>query len=639
MSTSIDSVKCGIVAFDSAMRRAMICWIREGSSTVTSPLPVSPAGALSASGAFSSAAGCSAPSGPAGSASRAFGSSPSAPSFSAFAPAPDAAASTSALTIRPPGPVPSIFERSMSCSRAMRRATGAPFARPPLPSAAGARSASAVASPPPSRSPSDSARGWASSASSACSSSSASGSSSCSSASGSSSGSSPSPSSSASSSEVFVAVPPPSEESSSPSALASFSDSSCPPPSDDPPPPSPMRAMTSPTASVAPSSATISSVPSASASYVIVALSVSISTSSSPFETSSPSALSHLRIVPSSMESDRRGIVMSGIARDATKRQTTAAPASRGSCRRSCKRVRRSGGDELALGAQPVLHRVRARTEEVQLVRAQGDLVVRHGLGRGGPLTGARLDGAAHALGRGGLRGGGVLRHGSCPFVRSSVLTPGTRRTRTSPRVRAARPKSCARGYVPQRMAAADLDPGRALADLRALRELTGDDRGAQRVAWTDTWAEGRAWLRERLGELPLDVDADEAGNLWAVLPGASAETVVLGSHVDSVPAGGWLDGALGVLAGLEVLRALAAAGEPPVTVALVDWADEEGARFGHSLLGSSAAAGLLDAGAARALRDRDGVALSDALAEHGVELERMPIAAEERPALAAYLE
>ncbi|HEV8269006.1 MAG TPA: M28 family peptidase, partial [Thermoanaerobaculia bacterium] len=120
-------------------------------------------------------------------------------------------------------------------------------------------------------------------------------------------------------------------------------------------------------------------------------------------------------------------------------------------------------------------------------------------------------------------------------------------------------------------MAAADLDPGRALADLRALRELTEDERGAQRVAWTETWAKARAWLRERLGELPLEVDVDEAGNLWAVLQGARAETVVIGSHVDSVPDGGWLDGALGVLGGLEVLRAIAAREErPPVTLALV---------------------------------------------------------------------
>src|SRR3954454_5687491 len=94
-------------------------------------------------------------------------------------------------------------------------------------------------------------------------------------------------------------------------------------------------------------------------------------------------------------------------------------------------------------------------------------------------------------------------------------------------------------------MAAADLDPARALADLRALRELTEDDRGAQRVAWTDTWARARAWLGERLGALPVTVETDEAGQLWAVLPGAREETVVLGSHLDSVPDGGWLDGAL----------------------------------------------------------------------------------------------
>jgi acetylornithine deacetylase/succinyl-diaminopimelate desuccinylase-like protein len=97
---------------------------------------------------------------------------------------------------------------------------------------------------------------------------------------------------------------------------------------------------------------------------------------------------------------------------------------------------------------------------------------------------------------------------------------------------------------------AADLDPARAVADLRALRELTGDERGAQRLAWTDTWARARAWLRERLAELPVEVDADEAGNLWARLPGASERTVLLGSHVDSVPDGGWLDGALGCSAG-----------------------------------------------------------------------------------------
>jgi N-carbamoyl-L-amino-acid hydrolase len=184
------------------------------------------------------------------------------------------------------------------------------------------------------------------------------------------------------------------------------------------------------------------------------------------------------------------------------------------------------------------------------------------------------------------------------------------------------------------------LDPARTVAELRALAELTADERGAQRVAWGPMWREARAWLRERLDELPVQISRDAAGNTWATLPGRSDRLLALGSHLDSVPDGGWLDGALGVLAGLEVLRALAARSEPPALgVTLVDWADEEGARFGHSLLGSSAAAGLLDAGGAASLRDRDGVALADALAENDVELAGMNAAADQRPDLAAYLE
>jgi hypothetical protein len=65
------------------------------------------------------------------------------------------------------------------------------------------------------------------------------------------------------------------------------------------------------------------------------------------------------------------------------------------------------------------------------------------------------------------------------------------------------------------------------------------------------------------------------------------------------VPGGGWLDGCLGVLAGLEVLRRARASGKPPLTLHLVDWADEEGARFGRSLAGSAASAGTLDAAGA----------------------------------------
>ncbi|HWF49719.1 MAG TPA: M28 family peptidase, partial [Solirubrobacteraceae bacterium] len=112
-------------------------------------------------------------------------------------------------------------------------------------------------------------------------------------------------------------------------------------------------------------------------------------------------------------------------------------------------------------------------------------------------------------------------------------------------------------------------DPARLLGDLRSLAALTATDRGAQRVAWTDTWARAREWERSLLAELPVEVEVDEAGNMWAVLPGERAETLILGSHIDSVPDGGWLDGALGLLGGLEVLRGIAAAGRPPLTVKL----------------------------------------------------------------------
>ena len=147
-------------------------------------------------------------------------------------------------------------------------------------------------------------------------------------------------------------------------------------------------------------------------------------------------------------------------------------------------------------------------------------------------------------------------------------------------------------------------DAARVVDDLRRLAARTGGPEGSRRLAWTPDWLEARAVLREELRTLPVDVDTDAAGNLWAVLPGASPAMLVVGSHLDSVPKGGWLDGALGVMAGLELLRALAAEGVPPVTVALVDWADEEGARFGRSLFGSGAAMGTLDVDVLRGLRD-----------------------------------
>jgi len=182
-------------------------------------------------------------------------------------------------------------------------------------------------------------------------------------------------------------------------------------------------------------------------------------------------------------------------------------------------------------------------------------------------------------------------------------------------------------------------DAARLLADLRALAALTATEHGAQRLAWTDTWARARAWERERLDELPVSVEIDEAGNLWATLAGERPETLVLGSHIDSVPDGGWLDGCLGVLAGLEILRTIAASGRPRLTVALVDWADEEGARFGLSLMGSSAVAGRLDPSFVAGLRDAGGVTAQDALAAHGVDVARMPEAHGRLANAVAYLE
>src|ERR1700682_3688317 len=129
----------------------------------------------------------------------------------------------------------------------------------------------------------------------------------------------------------------------------------------------------------------------------------------------------------------------------------------------------------------------------------------------------------------------------------------------------------------------------RVIADLRELAARTSTADGAQRLAGGPVWHEAREWLAGKIAEIGLRVETDSAGNNWATLPGASPKTVIIGSHLDSVPNGGWLDGCLGVMAALEALRMHAGA-TPPVTLRLVDWADEEGARFGRSLLGSAAA-------------------------------------------------
>ena len=184
------------------------------------------------------------------------------------------------------------------------------------------------------------------------------------------------------------------------------------------------------------------------------------------------------------------------------------------------------------------------------------------------------------------------------------------------------------------------LEPSRTVAELEELRELTGNEDGAQRVAWTETWERAREWLRGKAAETEATETIDAAGNQWFTLAGSSDRALVIGGHIDSVPNGGWLDGCLNVLAGVEVLRRIAADGKPAVTVRLVNWADEEGARFGRSLFGSSAAAGsMADQDELRQLVDAGGVALPDALADHGVDLDRALDANAELDSAAAYLE
>jgi beta-ureidopropionase / N-carbamoyl-L-amino-acid hydrolase len=185
------------------------------------------------------------------------------------------------------------------------------------------------------------------------------------------------------------------------------------------------------------------------------------------------------------------------------------------------------------------------------------------------------------------------------------------------------------------------VDSLRVISDLKELRALTGDDLGAQRIAWSPMWLRARAWFQDKLKGLPVEHHYDAAGNSWTTLRGTSDRALVLGSHLDSVPNGGWLDGCLGVLAGLEVLRGISEDfhGKPTVTIRLVDWADEEGARFGRSLFGSSAFAGMHTIAVDRARTDRDGTRLEDALRLCNVDIDQVGDAGKERKNAAAYLE
>jgi beta-ureidopropionase / N-carbamoyl-L-amino-acid hydrolase len=185
------------------------------------------------------------------------------------------------------------------------------------------------------------------------------------------------------------------------------------------------------------------------------------------------------------------------------------------------------------------------------------------------------------------------------------------------------------------------IDARGAIDLLKELRTLTADGNGAQRLAWSPTWLKARDWFQSKLRTLPVEHHYDTAGNSWSTLKGKSEKTMIVGSHLDSVPNGGWLDGALGVMAGYTVLRRISGeyGSNPPVTVRLVDWADEEGARFGRSLFGSSAFAGTHTIESDRRRTDSSGKYLEDVLAECGVKIDTIGDAQKERRNASAYLE
>lgn len=149
------------------------------------------------------------------------------------------------------------------------------------------------------------------------------------------------------------------------------------------------------------------------------------------------------------------------------------------------------------------------------------------------------------------------------------------------------------------------IDPARFLSDLHALRRFGADGPGVRRRAFTEPDLAARDWLASRMDEAGLSPVFDPVGNLFGLAPGRS---LLLGSHSDSQPEGGWLDGAYGVIAALEVARAARQAGVP---VSVVSFQDEEG-RFG-ALTGSSVWSGKLPLDEADKLVATDGTRFADA--------------------------
>ncbi len=182
----------------------------------------------------------------------------------------------------------------------------------------------------------------------------------------------------------------------------------------------------------------------------------------------------------------------------------------------------------------------------------------------------------------------------------------------------------------------------RLQGDLRELAKIgrNHEDGGLYRMAFTEADLRGKAWLEERMIDAGLEVSRDGAGNVSGVLPGRdeSAPRVLVGSHIDTVPCAGTLDGALGVLTGLEALRSFRDEGfVPERSVELIAFSDEEG-RFG-GMFGSQAFAGMVTPDTLHTAADLDGVKLDDAMRACGMDPWQALEARRDPASVAAYLE
>jgi N-carbamoyl-L-amino-acid hydrolase len=178
------------------------------------------------------------------------------------------------------------------------------------------------------------------------------------------------------------------------------------------------------------------------------------------------------------------------------------------------------------------------------------------------------------------------------------------------------------------------IDPERLMSDLRALAVFGKLGTGVDRTAFSKADIEARQWLLRRMEEGGLEARIDGVGNVIGRAPG-NGPTVLIGSHTDSVPKGGWLDGSMGVIYGLEIARAALESGGGAMAVDVISFEDEEGTYKG--LLGSGSFCGDISPENIKGARNIDGESLTDALAAHGlvgVEAERM-----EKGRYAAYLE